>query len=130
MNKNSEQNLLYREETYAIRGICYKIYKQYRNAYKENIYHTILYKELMRLGFHVEKNKQIAILHNGEKVGTYIPDLIINGKILIELKTKPTLLKQDLQQFWYYLKGSSFRVGLLVNFGASDGVQIIRRVYG
>lgn len=130
MNKRQAPNLLYGEETYAIRGICYEIYKQYRNAYKENIYHNILYKELTKSGFQVEKNKQIPILHNGEKVGTYTPDLIINNKIFIELKTKPTLLKQDLQQFWYYLKGSSFRVGLLVNFGASDGVQIIRRIYG
>ncbi len=127
--KKLANSFLYEKETYAIRGICYEIYKKYRNAYKESIYHNAMYEDLKSIGFLVEKNKQIAIYHNGKKVGVYTPDLIIDEKILIELKAKPFFSKSDNQQFWQYLKGSSYKVGLLINFGAPNGVQIIRRVY-
>lgn len=62
-------------------------------------------------------------------MGTYTPDLIVNNIILIELKAKPNLTRQDIEQFWYYLKGSDYKLGFLINFGAPRGVQIMRRVY-
>jgi len=58
-----------------------------------------------------------------------VPDLIINDSILIELKAKPRLLKEDEKQFWYYLKGTDYKLGFLINFGAPDGVEIVRKVY-
>ena len=79
--------------------------------------------------FKVDKEKWIDAYYNGKKVGIYIPDLIIEDKILIELKVKPRLTQDDIKQFWYYLKGSYFKVGYLINFGTPKGVQIIRRVY-
>lgn len=47
-----------------------------------------------------------------------------------ELKCKPKLTKDDIKQFWYYLKATNYRVGFLINFGSSNGVEFIRRVYG
>lgn len=71
----------------------------------------------------------MPIYRLGIKVGVYVPDLVINEVIIIELKAKPFLHKEDIRQFWYYLKNSKFKLGFLVNFGKSDGVEIIRRVY-
>ena len=62
-------------------------------------------------------------------MGTYVPDLIVNEVILIELKAKPILTNDDIKQFWHYLKGSNYKLGFLINFGAVGGVQIIRKVY-
>jgi GxxExxY protein len=129
MNKRIN-NFLYEKETYKIRGAIFEIYKKFRNTQKEGVYHNSLCEELVVEKFHVEKNKQIPIYYNGKKVGVYTPDLIVNNKIIIELKAKPQLLKSDIQQFWYYLKNSGFRLGFLVNFGASGGVDIHRRIYG
>jgi GxxExxY protein len=128
--KKLVDNFLYEDETYKIRGAIFKIYKNFRNTQKEIVYHNSLYEELVICGYKVEKNKQIPIYYNGKKVGVYTPDLIINGRIIIELKAKPQLFKSDIQQFWYYLKNSNYRLGFLVNFGASGGVQIYRRIYG
>jgi GxxExxY protein len=61
-------------------------------------------------------------------VGTYQPDMIVNGVVLIELKAKPFITKEDERQFWYYLKGSNFRLGFLINFGPKK-LEIKRRVY-
>ncbi len=129
MKKSLVDNFLYEKETYVIRGICYEIYKKYRNAYKESVYYDIFYDDLKNASFSVEKNKQMPVYHNSKKVGVYTPDLIVDGKILIELKSKPILIKSDIQQFWQYLKGSQYKLGLLINFGAPNGVQIIRRAY-
>ena len=80
-------------------------------------------------GFKVEKEKQIPIYFQNKKVGNYTPDLVINDIIFIELKCKPRITQDDIKQFWYYLKCSDYKVGYLINFGSSNGVQIIRRVY-
>lgn len=121
--------LLYKEESYIIQGGAYELYKKFRNRHKENIYQRAYCSYLEGKGLPVEKEKQIPIYYGKEKVGTYTPDLVVNTIIFIELKCKPTLTKDDIKQFWYYLKVSDYKVGYLINFGSINGVQIIRRVY-
>ena len=120
--------LLYKEESYIIRGIAYDIYKQFRNNHKEKIYHNAFVVALINKGLRFSREKRINIYYNKQKVGTYIPDLVINDKIFIELKSKDFLTKSDIGQFWYYLKNSGYRLGFLINFGKNNGIEIIRRV--
>lgn len=122
--------LIYQNESYLIRGACFAIYKKFRNTQKESVYQRSLLEELKRKNLIIEREKQLPIHHLGVKVGVYIPDLIVNNVILLELKAKPFLHKDDISQFWYYLKNSKFKLGFLINFGEPDGVRIIRRVYG
>jgi GxxExxY protein len=125
----TQKGFLFPEESYQIRGACFAVYKKLRNTQKESVYGRSLFIELKNRGLRVEKEKQLPVFYSGKKVGIYIPDLLVNESILIELKAKPFLHKKDLQQFWYYLKNSQFRLGFLVNFGEPDGVKIVRRVY-
>ena len=122
-------NLLYPEESYKIRGACFAVYKQFRNTQKESVYQRALLQHLKTLGLLVEREKQLPIFYLESKVGVYIPNILVNQAIIIELKAKPFLHKDDVKQFWFYLKNSQFRLGFLVNFGEHDGVKIIRRVY-
>ncbi|MEO8637879.1 MAG: GxxExxY protein [Candidatus Taylorbacteria bacterium] len=122
--------LIYESESYIIRGGCFEVYKQFRNRHKEKIYSKALLVFLKKAGLKVEQEKQLPIFFDGEKVGVYIPDIVVNGKILVELKCKPFMTQDDMTQFWYYLKVTNFRLGFLINFGNNNGVEIIRRVYG
>ncbi|MCK4782028.1 GxxExxY protein [Candidatus Parcubacteria bacterium] len=122
--------LLYKQESYIIQGVAFDIYKQFRNRHKEKVYQNSFYLGLKNKSLAVEKEKRIDILYNNKKVGTYIPDLVVNNIIFIELKVKPNLIQEDIKQFWYYLKVSGYKLGYLINFGMPDGVQIIRRIYG
>lgn len=122
-------DFLFEKESYIIRGAAFEIYKKFRNTQKEKIYLKALAEELKTKGLTVEIEKQIPVYYRNKKIGIYTPDLIINNCILIELKAKPFIHKQDKEQFWHYLKNSNFRLGFLINFGDSEGVQIIRRVY-
>lgn len=121
--------LIYPRESYIIRGACFTIYKKFRNTQKESVYQKALTEELKQKGLIVEREKQLPIHYLGIKVGVYTPDLLVNNTIIIELKAKPFLHKDDVQQFWHYLKNSEFKLGFLVNFGEPNGVKIIRRVY-
>jgi len=98
------------------------------SAFKESAIDKVLTLELQKIGLRVEDQKRIDIKYNGEKVGTYVPDKIINGTILLELKRKSFLTKQDRHNFWNYLRGSPYKLGLLVNFG-DDKLEIKRVVY-
>lgn len=133
--KNAKQyaeqckKLLYKELSYKLQGLFYEVYKLYRNSQKEIVYHNTLLEMCKESALSVKKNEQISILYKGKRMGTYTPDLIIENKIIVELKCKPVLLKSDISQFWHYLKATDYKVGYLVNFGKPNGVDIIRRVY-
>lgn len=119
--------LLYEKASYLIRGAVFDVWKQFGGAFKESVVDNALAICLRKRGLQVEQQKHIAIYFEGQKVGTYVPDQIINNSILVELKAKPVLTLEDRKQFWYYLKGSDYRLGFLINFGNS--LEIFRRVY-
>lgn len=127
-NRDIKQ-LLYKEESYIIQGGAFEVYKQFRNRHKEKLYSRALIEYFNNKNLVVEAEKRIPIYFQGKKVGTYIPDIVVSGLIFLELKCKPYLTRDDIKQFWYYLKCSNYKVGYLINFGAPNGVQIIRRIY-
>lgn len=128
-NAKEDEKLLYKELSYSLQGAVFDVYKIYRNSQKEIVYHNTLIEKLKEKGIAVIKNKQIPILYKEKKMGTYTPDLIIEEKIILEIKAKPMILRSDTNQFWHYLKATPYKVGYLINFGRSNGVEIIRRVY-
>lgn len=128
MATKSGENLLFKKESYTIRGVCFQLYQQFGGAFKESIIDKALISELRSKGLKVEDQKRINIMYRGEKLGTYVPDVIVEDKILLELKVKPKLTKTDERQFWYYLRGSNYKLGFLINFG-SNKLEIKRRIY-
>ena len=113
----SVPQLLYEDESYKIRGACFDVYNVLGGGIKEKIIERALKKELETRSLTVSNQKRISIFYKGEKIGVYIPDIVVNDSIIIELKSKPFLTKEDEKQFWGYLKGSRYQLGFLVNFG-------------
>ena len=128
ISKNLVKDFLYAKETYLIRKACFKVWKEFGGAFKEKIIDRALTEEFTNLGLRVESQKSIDIYYRGKKIGSYVPDKIINDKILIEIKCKPFLTEEDERQFWLYLKGSKYKLGLLINFGSKE-LEIQRRIY-
>jgi len=115
--KKRVNNFLYERESYLIRGACFEVWKKFGSAYKEEAVDRALTLELEKRGLQVENQKRLDIIYLGKKVGSYVPDKVIKGVIILELKRKSYLTKQDLKNSWNYLKGSNFKLGFLVNFG-------------
>lgn len=121
-------DFLYEKESYEIRGACFTVWNTLGSAFKESAIDKALTKELQKRQLQIEDQKRINIFYEGEKVGSYVPDKIVNGKIILELKRKSYLTKQDIKNFWNYLRGSEYKLGFLVNFG-DERLQIKRVVY-
>lgn len=76
----------------------------------------------------MDSQKRIDIYFSGVKVGVYVPDKIINDIIIVELKCKPFIVKEDEKQFWRYLKATPYQLGFLINFSPKS-LEIKRRIY-
>ncbi len=103
-------DFLYERKTYLIRKACFDVWHKMGSAFKESAIDRALTFELQKLGFRVEDQKKIEIKYDGKKVGEYIPDKIINGIILVELKRKTFITRQDRYNFWNYLRGSDYKL--------------------
>jgi GxxExxY protein len=123
-----EDKLLYKDITYEIRGACFEVWKKFGGAFKEKVAERALKVALGKRGLEVVTQSKINIYFEDEKVGSYQPDMVINDLVLVELKSKPFLTQDDKRQFWLYIKGSKYKVGLLINFGTKK-LEIERRVY-
>lgn len=120
--------LLYEEESYKIRGACFSVYNVLGGGIKENIIERALVLELESQKMIIDKQVRISINYKNKKVGVYIPDMVVNKKIIIELKSKPLLTAQDKKQFWGYLKGSGYKLGFIVNFSPAK-LEIKRFIF-
>ena len=125
-----KKNILYPEESrlILIYDALHEVYKDFGGSFKEIVIDNALTIALEKRGLKVENQKRIDIYFQGKKVGAYIPDKVINDKILIELKCKLFLISEDKKRFWHYLKASEFKLGLLVNFSPKK-LEILRRIY-
>jgi len=125
---NKVENFLYEKESYQVRGACMDVWKQFKGMFKESVIDNSLTIALEERGLKVDSQKRINIYFHNKKVGTYIPDKVINDIIIFELKSKDFLTKQDEEQFWNYLQGSEYKLGFLVNFSPKK-LDIRRVVY-
>lgn len=126
--KNIRNDLLYQEESAKIFEACKEVYKEFGGSFKESIVDNALTVALEKRGLKVESQKRIDIYFSGVKVGVYVPDKVVNEIIVLEIKCKPFLIKEDEKQFWRYLKATKYKLGFLINF-APQILEIKRRIY-
>ena len=79
------------------------------------------------MGIKVEQQKPMRVNYGGEPIGDFVVDLLVDDKVIVELKAVSTLEKSFEEKLLHYLKVSGIEVGLLINFGKS--VQIKRKIY-
>ena len=121
------KDLLYKELSYKVVGCFYEVYNKLGPGFKESIYHKALTIEFGIQNVPYEE-KNIAIRYKGKNAGYYIPDFIIDRKIIVEIKAVDNMPKLYETQLYYYLKGTNYKLGYIVNFGGSK-IDIRRRVY-
>ena len=103
--------------TEQIIGAFYKVYNTLGFGFLEKVYENALVIELRKMNLLVEKQKKIKVFYQGEEVGHYFADLIVDKTIIIELKAAITLCEENEFQLINYLKATEMEVGLLLNFG-------------
>ena len=121
--------LLYKDESYAIIGACFEVYKEKGNGFVE-----LVYQECLELEFGFQKipfsaQSVLRLAYKGVELRQrYIPDFLCYEKIIIELKAVKQLTDEHRAQVLNYLKATGLRLGLLVNFGHYPKVEYERIV--
>lgn len=108
---------LHSEITGEILNAFYDVYNELGYGFLERVYKNALYKELGQRGFDCSTERSIPVYYKGELVGDYFADIIIENKIIIELKAVKQILPEHEAQLTNYLRATDAEVGLLLNFG-------------
>lgn len=113
--------------TDKILAAFFRVHRTLGYGFTEKVYENSLAIELRKAGLQVAQQTEIEVFYDGQLVGTYFADLIINGVVLLELKAVKQLAEEHEAQLLNYLKATRVEVGLLLNFGPTADVK--RRVY-
>lgn len=120
------KQLIYADITYKIRKSVFKVYNTLGYGHKEIVYQKALSVEFDKSKIAYQIEPSINVFYEGNKVGNYKPDFLVENKIIIEIKALEFLPKLLEKQLIYYLKSTGCKLGLLVNFDSSK--IIIKRL--
>lgn len=109
--------LLYEDLTRKILEACFEVSNELGAGFLESVYHKSLAISLRQKGLQVRSEAPISVVFRGQNVGEFYADLLVEEKVIVELKAVSTLAKEHVAQVINYLYASGMDVGLLVNFG-------------
>lgn len=104
-------------------GLFYEVYNALGYGFLEKVYENALAIELRRAGLAVIQQERIKVYYRGAVVGDYFADMVVNGLILLEIKTAKSILEGHEAQTVNYLRATEYEVGLILNFGPRPRVK-------
>jgi len=126
MSISTKIELIYPELSYQINGCAFKIHNKLGYGHLEKVYQKALKIEFEKEKFTFVDLKQLPVIYSDQKVSTYVPDFLIEDKIVIDLKRSGRITPEDYEQLKRYLRRTGYKLGLIIHFG-SEGV-ISKRV--
>ena len=102
--------------TEKVIGLAFKIFNDLGYGYQEKVYQQALATELKKLRLKFEREKYAKILYDGEVIGRFYLDFLIDNKLAVELKVRREIFPSDWTQLLNYLKAKNLKVGLLLVF--------------
>ena len=108
--------LLEEDLTYRIQGCVFEVFRQLGHGFLEKVYEQALLLELAQAGLTAQAQCPLQVYYKGTIVGEYCADIIVEGRVLLELKAQEKLVSAHEAQLLNYLKATGLHVGLLINF--------------
>jgi GxxExxY protein len=112
----SLDNLIFPELSYKIVGILFEVHTLLGNRYQEKYYQRAVAIKLKNNNISFKKEISVDLIIDNEKIGKYFLDFLIEEKVILELKAKPSFTKNDYRQVQAYLKATNLKLGILANF--------------
>ena len=112
-----EREFYHKELTYQIIGAAFEVYKTLGYGFLEKVYENALVRELQLRGLHATGQYPIKVEYKDAEVGDYCADILVEDKVIVELKAGETFDPMHEAQLLNYLKATGIKVGLLINFG-------------
>ncbi|MDC0584530.1 GxxExxY protein [Bacteroidales bacterium] len=115
--------------THEIIGLAYKVHNTLGSGFLEKVYENALIVELHNSGYEAKKQQPITVYYEGNIVGEYFADIIVDDELIIELKAVQRIAKIHEVQLVNYLQATKTDIGLLINFGEKVEVRRKYRIY-
>ena len=116
--------LYHKKESFDIIGVAMQVYNILGNGFLEAVYQEAFEIELEKRNIPYEREKELIIYYDGiELQKKFYADFVCYGNIIVELKAVSKLENTHRSQIYNYLKATGKKLGLLINFGSSDGLE-------
>jgi len=115
--------MLHEEITSQVIAAFYAVYNTLGYGFLEKVYENTLILELQKRGLRVLRQVPIQVHYEGVVVGKYFADLLIEGKVVVEIKAVEVIIKAHENQLVNSLKATDLEVGLILNFGPEPGFK-------
>jgi len=109
-------DFIYKDLTYKILGAAMDVHNELGCGFLEKVYENSLCIRLKELKLHTESQKAINVIFHDVKVGEYFADIVVENKVILELKTVRKIDEIHEAQILNYLKATGFRIGYILNF--------------
>ncbi|MES2139301.1 MAG: GxxExxY protein [Bacteroidota bacterium] len=110
-------NFKHSEITGKILKAFFNVYNSIGYGFYEKVYENALSIELKKMNLKCENQKPVTVYYDGNIVGSYFADIIVDDKVIIELKAVDLIIEEHEIQLVNYLRATEMEVGLLLNFG-------------
>jgi GxxExxY protein len=114
--------LLHEELTKEIIGAFYIVYNKLGFGFLESVYEKAMMIELAKQGLMCERQKCIPVYYDNIEIGKYYADIVVEDKVILELKACP-IIKEHGLQLYNYLRATNIEVGLLMSFGQIPTIE-------
>jgi len=117
----------YKEPTEKVIGCAYRVYNKMGDRFLESVYDKCLMIELRNAGLSAESQIPIHVEYEGETVGGFVADVVIEGWVIVELKSVKRIVRAHEIQVANYLAATHKEIGLILNF-SPEKVEVKRKV--
>ena len=115
--EGTHEHIVLKDLSYEVMAAAFEVQNTLGAGFLEKVYENSLLVELNKRGIKSEKQKEISVSYKDVLVGNYFADLLVNGELIVELKSTDGLTKVHEAQVLNYLKATGVKLGLLINFG-------------
>src|SRR5262245_17994731 len=115
--KTMVENLLYPDLSYQVIGLAMEVHNRLGYGFLEKVYENALMILLRKAGIKARQQCAIKVYFDGEEVGSYVADIVVEESIILELKAQDTITNADRAQTLNYLKATGYKLAIILNFG-------------
>jgi len=113
-------NLIHKNITGKIIGLAMEIYNQLGRGFLESVYEEAFVYELELNKINFKRQEPMDVHYKGKRIKQFVCDLLVEDKIIVELKAIKKITDSDIAQTINYLNAAKYEIGLLINFGSES----------
>ncbi|MCX5897494.1 MAG: GxxExxY protein [Proteobacteria bacterium] len=117
MNTNEDNIIIYKDLSYKLIGLAMRVHSGLGHGFLEKVYERALMILLRRENIEAAQQAPITVSFEGEVVGNYYADILVENKIILEIKSAEQIIDAHRAQALHYLKATGLRLAIILNFG-------------